>query len=318
MPKNYEYVRPLKSLPGRKRKRPTGAIFLLAFLMIAFFSAYRYLVVIPKEKELETNRKISYLLLETASSIQNLVKFAYEGPKADPLKKEVLEKSLKIRMEISARISEKPNPSQLKSLIEMLELNSSVNLCLSANFSEDIARILIPKIVKKFESTRKTVLLMKLDEMTRRKLTELKISFDPAKVYRQKEQVVLSSKRRGLGIVSYSTKPRFAGKNENGIFVLEETEILDLNLEVQNQGEIPEKDVKVSLMLESPGNMEPIFYEKVLKEIKPLERKPVSFTALPLTLPAGSVYRITVNVGPVPSEAVKENNVLVLEFSVAP
>lgn len=318
MPKSYSYVRPHGRLPSKRKRNSFITLVVFAGIATLIFLFYRQFVLLPKKMELEKNRKIAELFLEAEKNAQSAFEFSYKGPVADALRIRTARSAAKTSKKTFEILNENLSNAQLHALMEIATLNAMTRTFLSIPFNELASVRILPEIASQIELAKKAVLNLELDNKTKDRILKTALKFEPKKVYKPAPPPTLSNKRRGLGIVSYSTKPKFLGKDEKGIFYLENTELLDVNIEVQNQGEIVEKEVKVTLQLESTALAEPILYEQLLEKIKPKERKPVSFSSIPLNQPKGTVYILKVNVNPVPYEKVKENNSLTLKFYVSP
>lgn len=258
--------------------------------------------------------------LQTESSLEQLTEFAYKGPKADNLRVEALNNSL-TALNTALAILEKEknlNSQQLKVNVELLKLCSGLELIARFSFNEQLLKQSLPLLYNEYNRLSSLIVKLRLKSSDRKKIASSLSPFEPEKIYSPQENLQLTNKRRGLGIISFSTQPKFTKKRRDGSYELALTEYLGLHLEIQNQGEIAEKNVQVTLSLESTSLAEPLSFEEKIAEINPRERKPVSFAHIPLGAKPGTSYILTIFVKPVPGEKVLENNTLVLKFYLAP
>lgn len=320
MPKSYDYVRPKSAIGPRKRKSLLPQMLLILALILMAYFGYTNFQLKNEKKELALNTRIGNIFLSSSNSLEKAIIYAYEGPSAaNNLNRSIslAEKNLK---EIKNLLLREKNlkENQLRSLYNLILLNSNLKTFSGLPFSEANIKTLIPEIIEIFKETKESVLLLSLDDKIRKEIERKNIIFDTAKIFKPKEIQNYSNKRRGLGILSYSTKPRLLGKDERGYYYLEKTDLIDVNLEIQNQGEVSEKGIEILLTLESENAMEPLTFNRTVEEIKAREVKPVSFTAVPLQSIYGKLYKMVIMVKPVPGEKVLENNRLEINFYVKP
>lgn len=320
MQQRYDYIRPAGGMPRRRRRG-----FLTYFVVLALFAAivcffYLNLKVKPEKHKLETNEKIANIHLQIKSSLENLTEFAYQGPKADKVRVQALKNSL-TALNGAQSILEKERaltPKQLKAIAELISLASRLELTARFSFDEQLLKQSLPLLYNEYNRLSNLITELRPKRGDKDKITFSLLFFEPEKVFRIQENPELANKRRGLGIVSFTTQPKFSEKRRDGIYELPLSEYLDLHLEIQNQGEIIEKNVQVTLNLESTALAEPLSLDEKIPEIKPRERKPVSFTRIPLEAKPGTIYFLKVFVKPVAGEKVLENNKLSLKFYLAP
>lgn len=320
MPKSYEYVRPKSTIGSRRKKSFLPQLLLLMVLLAIGFSAYYYFSLNQKEILQSKNQSIASFYLSTLNVFEKAVDFSYKGPSKNNEAVKQKDKALKNIFAIESFIkkAEGLTAEDLSILLYLVRINSELSFYLEIPFNSEIAKKSLPRILNELLQVRKNMLALALDERLKNLIEKNKPAFEESRVFKPKETQEILNKRRGLGIISYSIKPKFKGKDESGIYFLKEAGFFDLTIEVQNQGEVVEKNIKVVLNLETTESPEVINLEKIIDEIKPLEVKPVSFSQVPLTAPNNLKYTLTVKVEPVPSEKVLENNVLRLQFYVSP
>lgn len=121
----------------------------------------------------------------------------------------------------------------------------------------------------------------------------------------------------GLAIISIATKPQKKSYDASkGLNILPHTDFLMVTIEVENQGNVDEKNVPIRATLTSETNPEVNEYKLELPLIKKGERKAVTFENILITNDRGVVYLLTVEAGPVPGEQYAGNNKLEFKFSL--
>lgn len=111
----------------------------------------------------------------------------------------------------------------------------------------------------------------------------------------------------GVGLVSVKAKPSGMTLEQGADNELNASDSLVFEVEVENQGEATETNVKVLLSLTAPGSPEPRTAEAFIAEITPGQIASVEVTGL--AAEAGSEPALLkVEAGPVPGEANSQNN----------
>lgn len=120
--------------------------------------------------------------------------------------------------------------------------------------------------------------------------------------------------RRGVALISLSTLPRPTKKLPGGAYVFALADVMSVTVEVQNQGEATEATVTVVLTVRSDKAGEVHRAERTIENLKPGERRPVTFeNVLPDASPdAENVIKVVA--GPVPGEKYLFNNEKTLRF----
>lgn len=317
MPKSYEYVRRTGLFPS-KRKGNQGLWFML-FLVLVFisFAGYYLFFLNPSKKESETNDRIARIFIDTSNAAKNLVMFAERGPVKDEFRKSSFSHATRAKKEAENLILTQKNltSEQFKILLFLYELNTRIETIAGVHFNEVLMRQSLPLIVNRWKVLKSAVVVLNTTEDMERQVKKTSLEFS-GKIYRPEIQQSTDLKKRGLGIVSYSTKPKFSGRDESGRLYLDKTELLDLNIEIQNQGEVVENQVEVTLELTRTDSTETVRKTEIIDSIRPLERKPVSFVAIPLERGTQTEYRLVITVKPVPGEKVLQNNRLEFIFFV--
>jgi hypothetical protein len=113
----------------------------------------------------------------------------------------------------------------------------------------------------------------------------------------------------GLALVSISTKPRRKRYiSSRRLYILPATDIMSVTVEVENQGNVDEEDVKVKASLKSETEPEEKVYEVTIPLIKKGEKRAVTFENLLPTNEPDIVNLLTVEISPVSGEKYTENN----------
>jgi hypothetical protein len=121
----------------------------------------------------------------------------------------------------------------------------------------------------------------------------------------------------GLAIISIATKPRRKSYDSSkGLNILPHTDFLMVTIEVENQGNVDEKDVPIRASLTSETNPKVNEYKLELPLIKKGERKAVTFENILISNDRGVVYLLTIEAGPVPGERYAGNNKVEFKFSL--
>lgn len=116
-------------------------------------------------------------------------------------------------------------------------------------------------------------------------------------------------KRRGLAVISISTKPKPLSFDEKDkMYVYEHTDLMDVTVEVQNQGEETEHDIVVSLLLKSSNTGIILETTQTIDQLSPGETKPVTFVNLLPDPQDSAEHLIKVVAQPVPGESYIFNN----------
>lgn len=114
--------------------------------------------------------------------------------------------------------------------------------------------------------------------------------------------------RRGVALISFTTLPRPEKKLSGTVYLYAVVDMMAVTVEVQNQGETTETSVPVTLTIRSSKAGEIGAITKSVENLKPGERKPVTFeNVLPDTSPDVE-NTIRVVAGPVPGESYLLNN----------
>ena len=320
MQRRYDYIRPFGKLPGRRKRNSFIYLILLLGLIGLFYFLYLDLKVNPKKKEIKLNQTIASLCLESENSLQTLLAFTYQGPKAESQRQKALKKSSELIKRAGKLLADNKTTGkiQLQVLLDILSLNAGIKTVAQLSFNEQVLKESLPVLIKDYARLKNLVLKLKLEEPERKKLLSSQPVFEVAKIFHPQETLQVLKKRRGLGLISFTTNPRLKRTDKEGVYELPFTEYFDLHLEIQNQGEIIEKNVILSLSLESTSLAEPFNLEETVDVIKPGERKPVSFTRIPLEASPGNFYTLKVLLKPVPGERVLENNELKIDFYLIP
>lgn len=115
--------------------------------------------------------------------------------------------------------------------------------------------------------------------------------------------------RRGLAVISISTRPKPVSFDEKEkMYLYEHTDLMDVTVEVQNQGEETEHDVVVYLLLKSSNTGIIIETTRTIDVLSPGETKPVTFVNLLPDPQDSAEHLIKVVAQPVPGEAYIFNN----------
>lgn len=121
----------------------------------------------------------------------------------------------------------------------------------------------------------------------------------------------------GTAIISLATKPRPIRKIHNrNLYVLPTTDLISVTVEIVNQGNVDEAEVKVKASLKSERQANPRTYQVVLPLLKRGERKAVTFENLLVDSEPGVVNLLTINLVPVPGEKFAGNNVREFKFKL--
>ncbi len=113
----------------------------------------------------------------------------------------------------------------------------------------------------------------------------------------------------GLALISISTKPKNKRYiSSRRLYVLPAADIMSVTVEVENQGNVDEEDVRVRASLKSETEPEEKVYEVTIPIIKKGERRAVTFENLLPTNEPDVVNLLTVEVSPVSGEKYTENN----------
>ena len=117
----------------------------------------------------------------------------------------------------------------------------------------------------------------------------------------------------GVGLVSVKAKPSGMTLEQGVVNELNASDSLVFEVEVENQGEATETNVKVLLSLTAPGSPEPRTAEAFIAEIAPGQIATIEVSGL--AAEAGNEPALLkVEAGPVPGEANSQNNVA--EYSI--
>jgi hypothetical protein len=121
----------------------------------------------------------------------------------------------------------------------------------------------------------------------------------------------------GLAVGTVSLKPegRLYERGGETIHGLPATDEVEVTVNVQNQGNRPEKEVVVSLSLYSEENLTPSKQEQTIASIQPGETLQVVFSGLK-PVQGGTRNILEIKVGPVPKEAFIDNNQKLIYFTV--
>jgi hypothetical protein len=272
----------------------------------------------PSEKEISLNRELANYSINCFDLANKLVNVSYRGPEA---KNEVRDSLQKVKQMKSAFFSSgifhsALKPEQREAALLVYEVLTSLEDSFTAPIEPSVYRSLIPKIKQRLEILRLSILKLELPGDIRSRLRTIELQFDSSKVFKVEARKELEGKRRGFGIVSFSLRPRYESKTPEGYLVLPKTELVDITIEVQNQGEVEESDISVMLTLKTSNESEPLTFSDSIENLKPLEKKPVTFMSIPLNEPAGTLYTASLSVKPVEGEKVVSNNTLEISFLV--
>ncbi len=121
----------------------------------------------------------------------------------------------------------------------------------------------------------------------------------------------------GVAIISLAVKPRPLRKiYRRNLYILPATELIAATVEVVNQGNVDEAEVKVKASLKSERQANPRTYQVVLPLLKKGERKSITFENLLVDNEPGVVNLLTINVIPVPGERYAGNNLREFKFKL--
>ncbi len=121
----------------------------------------------------------------------------------------------------------------------------------------------------------------------------------------------------GVAIISLATKPRPLRKiYHRNLYILPATELIAVTVEIVNQGNVDETEVKVKASLKSERQANPRNYQIVLPILKKGERKAVTFENLLVDNEPEVVNLLTINVVPVPGEKYAGNNTREFKFKL--
>jgi hypothetical protein len=113
----------------------------------------------------------------------------------------------------------------------------------------------------------------------------------------------------GVAVVKVVELPSEKVIADGGTYNLASTDSLQFKVTFENQGNMAEKDVPVSVELSSPNSSQTQKKVVTVPEIKPKEQVTVTITGLNPT-PYGERWTLKVDVGPVNGEKVKDNNTI--------
>lgn len=320
MASKYEFIRPAKAIPTRKRKNISLRFFLFLLLLIAVsYFCFIYFYKNPHDKEISVNRKLANYSISCFDIANTLITISYKGPEAKNNVKYALQKvkQLKSSFFSSGIIHRASKPEQREAALLVLEALTSLEDALTAPIEPTVYKSLIPKIKQRLEILRFSVLKLEIPKDLQIKLKNIELKFDSSKVFKVNTKKEILGKRRGFGIISFSLKPRYESKTPEGYLILPKTELVDITIEVQNQGEVEESDISIMLTLKTTGDTEPLTFSESIESLKPFEKKPVTFMSIPLNEPAGTLYTASLTVKPVEGEKVISNNILEISFLVA-
>lgn len=121
----------------------------------------------------------------------------------------------------------------------------------------------------------------------------------------------------GVAIISLATKPRPLRKiYSRNLYILPATELIAATVEIVNQGNVDEAEVKVKASLKSERQANPRTYQVVLPLLKKGERKAITFENLLVDNEPGVVNLLSINVVPVPGERYAGNNLREFKFKL--
>lgn len=129
---------------------------------------------------------------------------------------------------------------------------------------------------------------------------------------KQLKGIRIQEAMHGIGIISLTTQPRkLKDEPGRGVYVLPKSDLLNVTIEVINQGNQEESNVPVVAVLKTRNNKEQR-REHYIISIKQNERKPVTFQNF---LPSTRYLNIlTITVGPLPGEQYIKNNTREFRF----
>lgn len=113
----------------------------------------------------------------------------------------------------------------------------------------------------------------------------------------------------GVALKEVRAMPADKAIEADGTYNLASTSELQFVVTVENQGNMAEKDVPVEINLTSPTSAQPQIVTTKIAELKAKETKKVTISDINPT-DYGEKALLTVTVGPVPDEKIKENNTL--------
>ncbi len=121
----------------------------------------------------------------------------------------------------------------------------------------------------------------------------------------------------GLAIISLASKPRPLRKiYSRNLYVLPATDLIAVTVEIVNQGNVDETEVKIKASLKSERQVNPRTYQIVLPLLKKGERKAVTFENLLVDNEPGVINLLTINLVPVPGEKYSGNNLREFKFKL--
>ncbi len=320
MARKYEYVRPPARIRNVRRKNPAPALLFLVFLIFFGYLVYQNFYLKPLLREKETNSKFVYYYRELISVSENLASVLYAGPsKKDEIKK-IARSTEKIISNLRKDHNELTgNEGKNAALfLRIYEIAINLKLITENPFSIEDYSEKLKKIENELKEVRNSLVRLSLKKEDLDELNKLSFAFDEKKVYRPKPAQTLSNKRRGFAIRSYSMKPKPVQKLDDGTLIIPPADMIEITVEVQNQGEVNEENVSVVLSVSGLSSEEDYMSEQIIEAIKSGEIKPVTFTSIPVNTEIKDAITIEVNIRPVTGEKVLENNKIQLKLEFAP
>ncbi len=145
-----------------------------------------------------------------------------------------------------------------------------------------------------------------------------KIKLDVSKAEpkaREKPEEFTKPVRRGLAIISLTTKPKQASYDSSRkTYYYSKTDVMSVTVEIQNQGEVAETSIVVRLTLRSSIAGQIDETTKVVKRLKPAERKPLTFENILPDTSDNAENIIKIFIEPVPQEKYLFNNERIWRF----
>lgn len=140
-------------------------------------------------------------------------------------------------------------------------------------------------------------------------IKQIDLSLKSAVPKKSEQEEEKEPKLRGVAIISFTTVPKpISYKEEEDMHYYQQTDLMSVTVEVENQGEAVEHDLLVELLLKSSISGTIMEATQTIDTIKPGERKPVTFSNLLPDPNPDAEQLIKVVVNPVPEESYIFNN----------
>ncbi len=127
------------------------------------------------------------------------------------------------------------------------------------------------------------------------------------------KSVTSLQERRGVAVISQSIvfNPQLSNEQDDYLIIKKGTQI-SLSINIENQGNIAESNIPVKATYAVEGINKPEVKEIVIGTLNPSEQKPASFSGFKAY--PGKKCEITIEAGPVETEAYLANNTVVLKI----